>query len=74
MRTLCFVVLALCSAFWSQAQEVRSTEALKGQVHFSPNGQLMLTTSGQLFDLKTGRVAQNLNYNGTDQNGEPLYS
>ncbi|MEN9443525.1 MAG: hypothetical protein RIS47_415 [Bacteroidota bacterium] len=73
MKRFVSIIVALLCLHGAIAQDVRMSEMLHGSVCFSPDGKNILTSSGQLIDLKTGKVALNLNYNGTDQNGDPTF-
>jgi WD40 repeat protein/uncharacterized caspase-like protein len=71
MRTLFKI---FCFGLWavqSLAQTVRTSEPLIGDAFFSPDGKHLISTSGQVFDLRNGRSAADLNYCGTGQNGDP---
>ncbi|MCS7004936.1 MAG: caspase family protein [Cytophagales bacterium] len=69
-RYACISALSIFTSIL-RAQTVRMSEPIVGDGYFSPDGRHLISTSGQIFDLKTGRNAADLNYCGTDLNGYP---
>lgn len=55
------LVVFVCQSAFSQT--VRISEALKGSVYFSHDGNFMLSTTGQLFDLKSGKTVEDFTKN-----------